>query len=320
MFQWFPIRYDQIANFAGNLSTCLAAGVELRKAVRTSSGALVKSTPEFRRVWDRIEQGLPLSEALRAIGHRLPPFVVPVVVCGEQTGRLDQSLRFLEEHCRMLHRPREALRNAWLLPLAIFFGGKALSVTVLFLFGSWSSTVSAIGDLVVSLGSLAAVAIIIFVTPIKSLLDQIKLMIPVIASVERELAVNRFLHVFSMLYGSGGQRVEKMIRHACQTISNHWLRQDLLRAAVEIERGATLSEAFGKTKTLSRDEQSELAAGEHAGRLAETSVRVAERVGESAATKLTWITHVTLRITMGMVVMSVAGTILPILLWSLLGR
>jgi type IV pilus assembly protein PilC len=315
----FPLRYDQIASFAGNLSTCLAAGVEIGRAVRTSSGALAKSTPQFREVWSRVEQGEPLSDALRVIEGRLPAFVIPVVQCGELTGRLDQALQFLADHCRMLHRPSEAIRNAWLLPLAIFFGGKVLSVVLLLLFGSWSSTVSATGDLLASCGSLAAVVILITVTPIKLLFDQAKLMVPVIGSVERELAVNRFLHVFSMLYGSGGQRVEKMIRHACQTITNHWLRQDLLRAAAQIERGASLSEAFAKTTTLTRDEQSELEAGDLAGRLAETSTRIAERVGESAATKLTWITHVTFRVTMGMVAFSVAGTILPLLILARLG-
>ncbi len=316
----FQLRYDQIANFAGNLSTCLAAGVELQKGVRTSSGALVKSMPEFRGVWERIDQGQPLSDALRVIERRLPPFVIPVVRCGEQTGRLDESLRFLAEHCRLLHRPTEALRNAWLLPLAIYFGGKAVLLLLLLVLGSWSSMLSAASDLVVSFGSLAAVAIILFVTPIKTLTDRAKLMLPVIGSVEREVAVNRFLHVFALLYGSGGQRVEKMIRHACQTIDNDWLRQDLLRAAERVERGATVTEAFDKTTTLTRDEKSELAAGELAGRLAETSARIAERVGESAAAKLVWLTNITVRITMGMVVFSLAGTILPILILGALGR
>jgi type II secretory pathway component PulF len=162
--------------------------------------------------------------------------------------------------------------------------------------------------------------ILVIATPIKLVFDQIKLRLPVVSSVERELAMNRFLHVFSMLYGSGGQRVEKMIRHASQTISNDWLRRDMLRAAVYIERGATLTETFDRITTLTRDEQSELAAGDQAGRLTETCARVADRLGESASAKLTWITRVTVRITMGVVTLSLAGTILPILLLSRLGR
>jgi type II secretory pathway component PulF len=280
---------------------------------------LVKVAPEFRQVWDRIDQGEPLSEALKSLERRLPPFVLPVVRCGEQTGRLDQSLRFLADHCRMLHRPTEALRNAWQLPLAILLGAKALTVLLLLLLGSWSSFLSAIGDLIINLGSLAAVAIVILVTPIKSFIDQVKLLIPVIASIERELAVNRFLHVFSLLYGSGGQRVERMIQHSCQTVTNDWLRRDLSRAATAIERGATLPEAFTRTTALTRDEQSELAMGDHAGRLAEVSARIADRVGESAAAKLNGVTFVATRITMGTVGLSLIGTVIPILLWRQFG-
>jgi type II secretory pathway component PulF len=310
----FPLRYDQIANFAGNLSTCLAAGVEWRKAIRTSSGALVNATPEFRGVWDRIDQGEPLSDALRVIERRLPPFVMPVVRCGERTGRLDEALHFLAEHCRMLHRPSTAVRNAWLLPLAIYFGGKALGLILLFLFGSWSSMLSAAMDLLTSCGSLAAIVILYLATPIKTLIDQVKVLLPVIGTVERELALNRFLHVFSMLIATGGERVEDMIRHAAQTIDNDVLRADLIRAAGQVERGATLAEAFDKTTTLSTDEKSELAAGDLAGRLAETCARIAQRAGESAATKLVWITHVTTRLTMGLAAFSLAASILPLLL------
>jgi type II secretory pathway component PulF len=316
----FRLRYDQIANFAGNLSTCLTAGVEIRKAIRTSAGALIKSHPEFGRVLDAVDRGESLSDALRTVQRRLPPFVIPVVRCGEQTGHLDQCLHFLAEHCRMLHRPSEALRNVWLLPLSIYFGGKVLRLLLMLLFGTWYGMTAAVGDLVASTGSLAAVVVVLLFTPIKALVDRVKLFLPVIGSVERELAVNRFLHVFSLLYGTGGQRVEQMVQQACQTVENDALREDLLRVAKFVKQGATLTEAFAQTTALTPDEQSELAAGDLAGRLSETAARMAQRAGESAATKLVWITTVTARITFGLVAFSLVGTILQLVLLSQLGR
>jgi type II secretory pathway component PulF len=97
----FPLRYDQLARFADNLSVSLAAGVELRQAIRTSSGSLVKTVPAFREVWERVDQGEHLSEALRAVESQLPRFVLPVVESGECSGRLIESLRFLSTHLRM---------------------------------------------------------------------------------------------------------------------------------------------------------------------------------------------------------------------------
>jgi type II secretory pathway component PulF len=313
------LRYDQLAMFADNLATCLTAGVELKYAIRTSSGALVKAAPEFRGVWGRIDQGQPLSEALRPVAHRLPSFVLPVVVCGEQTGRLDESLRFLAEHCRLLHRPSEALRNVWLFPLAIHFGGLILACILHLLLGSWSGMLAAASQLVISAGTVSAIAILIIATPIKLLVDRIKLWLPVLGSAEREISVNRFLHVFSLLYGGGGQRVEKMVRDSCQTVSNVWLREKLLRAATQIERGGTLPEAFARTTVFTTDEHAELEAGELAGRLAETSARIAVRVGESAAAKLTAVTHVITRITMFMVTFSLVGTVLSLAVARIFG-
>lgn len=310
----FGYRYDRFSAFASNLATCLAAGVDLSRGIRTSSGALSRSMPEFRMVWDRVDHGQPLSEALQVIEHRLPPFALPVIVCGEQTGRLEESLRFLAEHCRALHRPTEALRNTWLVPLTIYLAGQALGCLLHLVLGSWSGLLSAIVELLITIGSLAAIAVLLRLSPFKALGDRVKLLVPVLGAAERELAVSRFLHVFSLLYSSGGSRVETMIRNACRPVTNIWLRQDLLRAATRIENGVSLPEAFASTSTLSLDEQHELAAGELAGRLAETSSRMAMRADESAAAKLNLITRYASRIMSGLVTFSLAGTFLRLLI------
>lgn len=314
----FKIRYDRLAGFTNNLATCLSAGIDVKQGLRTSSGALVKAAPEFRAVWERVDHGEPLSEALRSVENRLPNFFIPVVQCGEQTGRLDEALRFLAEHCRMLHRPSEALRNMWLLPLAIHFGGLLLACVLHLLFGTWSGMSEAAGAILRSAGSVIAIAILILFTPIKFLIDRAKLLIPVLGSVEREIAVNRFLHVFSLLYGAGGQRVEMMIRHASQSVSNYWLKEDLARAASEIERGSTFPEAFARTTTLTHDEKCELEVGDQAGRLAETCSRLAIRAGESASTKLAVITKIVSRITMFFATLSLIGTISSLLITRIL--
>ena len=310
----FKIRYDRLAGFTNNLATCLSAGVDVKQAVRTSSGALIKAVPEFRAVWERVDRGDPLSEALRSVENKLPSFYIPAVQCGEQTGRLDEALRFLAEHCRLLHRPSEALRNMWLLPLAIHFGSLALACGLQLFFGTWFGMVTAADNFLVSAGSVTAVAILVLLTPMKYLIDRAKLLIPVLGSAEREIAVNRFLHVFSLLYGAGGQRVERMIRQASQSVGNYWLKEDLARAANQIEKGSTLPEAFAGTTTLTHDERCELEAGDLAGRLAETCSRVAVRAGESASAKLAVITKVVARITMFFATLSLVGTIMSLMI------
>ncbi|MFH1918679.1 MAG: hypothetical protein ABIP48_02155 [Planctomycetota bacterium] len=52
----------------------------------------------------------------------------------------------------------------------------------------------------------AALFFIFGVPQAKFIVDRAKLLLPVVGQAERELAVNRFLHSFNLLYSTGGTR------------------------------------------------------------------------------------------------------------------
>jgi type IV pilus assembly protein PilC len=311
------IPLEELSRFAGNLGTCLEAGIRvpqsLRTCTRSSSTALLPRIAEAAA--QRAGSGMELSDALEPHQRHFPPFFIPMIRCGERVGRLDEALRYLEEHCRLLGPPSRMMRNTWLYPLVIvLFGSLVKALAYLFL-APISQTFSYVIDTLFNYGILAVVVWFFLAVPeAKRILDHLKLFLPVIGPVERELALNRFFHSFNMLHSTSGMRVEAMIRLAAQAIGNAVVRDDVLRAAAVVEAKGTITEAFAVPKTITVEQQATIGAGEQAGKLEDALAALSRATAESVRARLKVFQEVFFRIVMFLVTLSVAGTLLSLIM------
>jgi len=262
----------------------------------------------MQEVADSVRRGESLTAALTASCHGLPPFFVPVIEAGEVTGRLDDSLRFLETHCRLLARPATALRNFWLVPLAVILAGTILRFLAFLSWGSWSGTLAFIWGSLKSYAALAAMWFIVFGTPFRPAIDFLKLHLPFIGTLERDLNASRFFHALAMLHATAGHRVEQMIRVAARTVSNQLLQTDLEEVATEIERGSTITEAFDAASYLAPLQKQMIATGELSGTLERSYHLIAEEAANKLQVRLELVHIWSVRITLCIVVFSVIRT------------
>lgn len=81
------------SRFAKTLATCYSAGLTIPRSVEIASDTCGNQAvrENLRRAVPALEGGVKLSEALAAVAH-LPPAVAQVIVTGEQTGRMDETL------------------------------------------------------------------------------------------------------------------------------------------------------------------------------------------------------------------------------------
>ena len=317
--QFFPLSYEQLGHLSYNLATCLSAGIALPQAFRTTTKSLAKTnSAAWIEVADRLDHNESLAEALQAVEPRLPPFFLPLVAAGEETGRLDEIFRYLADHCRMLARPTRALRNVWLGPLLVYLLSIPLKILLFLWFGDWSGTWARVVDAVAALGSLGAIAFLLTVPLLKPAWDRLRVIVPILGRSERDVSVSRFLRVFSMLYATGGMRVENMIRFAAKSVSNDFFQRDLLRAAKRVERGDSLSQAFSSCISLNHEEQQTIAAGELSGTLEAACHRLATNLDEVLEARLKVVTNIAMRVTMFVVTMSVVGLVLNLVTMAVL--
>ena len=306
------IPYERLSLFAGNLATCLEAGLALPASLEISSRVLggTHLAEAMRIAVAEVREGRTLCEALSAARDELPAFFVPVLAAGEATGRLDASLRYLEEHCRMLAGPARALRNAWLLPLAVALAGTLMKLMAHLWFASWGMTFRFVWGSIVAYGTFAAILFVAFGSPFRPLMDLLRLHLPLCGPVERGIASNRFFHALAMLHAAAGHRVEQMIRVAARTVSNSTLRADFEQVARRIEQGDSIPEAFNVSMYVAPIQQQMIATGDLSGTLEQSY----ERIADEAATQLQgrlelfqmWFVRVTLVIVVYSAVYTVA--------------
>ena len=135
---------------------------------------------------------------------------------------------------------------------------------------------------------------------------------PVIGSVARDIAANRFFQAFAMLYAAAGQRVENMIRVAASTVKNRTLQTDLLDVAKQVEQGASLPEAFGTSRYVSREQRNEIESGDVSGTLERSFERISNDAGKRLKFRLQAFEQIFFRIMTFAVASSIAMTLMEL--------
>jgi type II secretory pathway component PulF len=82
------------SRFAKTLATCYAAGLPITRSVEIAGDTCGNEMVRLNcsRSIPALQSGAKLSEALGAVAL-LPPMIMQVIVTGETTGRLDETLR-----------------------------------------------------------------------------------------------------------------------------------------------------------------------------------------------------------------------------------
>ncbi len=278
-----------VAVFSGNLATCLRAGLSVPDSLETCTHSSPKGflRSSGKRLVEKTRSGASLSEALEEIAPHLPRFYLPALRCGEQSGRTEEALQYLEEHCRLLDRPYQSMRNLWLVPFAFFLAAQAFVLLVAIFRLSLLGAVSILWSALWQLATLAALVLLVAnVTPLRRLFDRLLLMLPVIGPCVRDLSVNRFFHAFGLLYSTSGMSVPRMVRLACDSVGNLAVQDDFLAAIPYLEQGHSLSESLDNCPVLNENDKTMIASGEEAGRLADSLGKLCQQTAESLQVRL----------------------------------
>ena len=225
------ISLAQLSLFSGNLATCISAGLEIPRSLTTCQRSA--PSPILREILTaaakRAAGGKSLFDALKPHERSFPAFFLPAVRCGEEAGRLDETLRYLETHCRLLVEPMRIMRNMWFAPLCLLLADTVICITAYCFIAPRAMTIAYVLDWLRFYAILAAaVAAVLYVPPLRFLAESVRLIVPIIGPAERELTMNRFFHAMNVLYSTGGRRVEEMIRLAADSAENLALRADFL--------------------------------------------------------------------------------------------
>lgn len=287
------LRDGALANFAGELSVLLGAGIRLPRALEILSRQIADR--RLRRILiacrEKLMAGTPLWTALREIGG-FPPLFREIVRAGEENGRLDAALTRLSAYYGNRRRLRERIRSAliyptflilltllvgwiaavWLLPALsslLFSLGASLPLpTRILLKGSeWISTRKTAIPAVLS-------ALILICPPLFRLAGRIRaiqaigLHLPVIGRILRLLAATQFASALALL-ADAGILLTDSLRISAQVIGNREVARTVRIAAGRLESGECLGDALRDCRAFPPMLTEMARVGWESGRLAE---------------------------------------------------
>ena len=302
------VRRDDMVVFTRQLATLLEARLSLSKALatlydQTRNAALREAVFQISQ---DVDSGLSLSQALERQREIFSEFFISMVRSAEVTGTLDQVAGFLadftEREATLVSRARSALIYPMIV-VALFVAVAGIMITFVFpqiqpVFEQADVPLPLLSQMLISAGvfinrfwlaivlALVVVALIVldyFRTPEgRSVLDDMKIRLPIVRKVYLPLTVTRFASAATILL-KGGIPVAQAMEIAGETVDNVLYRDVLHEVSRDIREGVPLSEAIAKHANYFPVVVSQMVAvGEATGQLDQMLTRIATFYGRES--------------------------------------
>jgi len=286
-----PIPLPTLGFFFDQFAILLHAGRPIHQALQS---AVPPDAPELGRICSAVERplcaGVPLHRALLPWKHRLPEIVLPILEVGEVSGTLEGAAMRLAEAfgqaAALERRYRTAFFDPWLVILGITLYSAATHFT--------PSPVQMLLDAILTFLQFTALYILgrlllrglLRWEGLRYTLDSIKLALPLMGTVTRNLAAARWARSFAVLWNSGVP-ISTALEVSSRSAQNACYERALRRAAVQTQAGQSLSASLLRTQLLPAHLLEIVRTGETTGNLGSSLEQFAGLLESEAFTQAT---------------------------------
>lgn len=277
------VSVNDLAIFYRQLATAVRAGIPIHRALLSVAENTGK--PRLRRVVQAVvadlNLGKPLVTAMSKHPHVFDELQLALIRAGEEGGLLDNMLERIADYLERDYKLRMKIRAGTFYPKVLLVAGIFIPKIPTLVIGGGlipylKETVGWAGPFL--LGVLAVVAVMrlaLQIEPFRDLYDSIKLLIPGIGGMIRQMAMARFSRAMAALFGAGVP-LQRTIAISTLAAQNHYLTKRLRKAIAGVEHGQSISEAFRKTGVMPPLVLDMLRTGESTGSVDSMMDKVAE--------------------------------------------
>ncbi|MGN6552884.1 MAG: type II secretion system F family protein [Verrucomicrobiota bacterium] len=305
---------DQVV-FTRQLATMIDAGLAMVQCLQ----ALAEQTNNkamrdvIRDICARVEAGDSFSEALQKHPKVFNRLYISMVSAGEKGGLLAEILSRLATYLENTARLRKKVKSAMMYPTVVTV--VAIGITIFLLvkvipvfgdiytgFGSklpgptqflinLSNIVKSYFLLMILVGGGAVYGWLHFIKtkPGRQFWDARRIKLPIFGAIAHKICLARFTRTFASLVRSGVPILE-VLQIVSQTVGNVIMERAIKEAAVNIERGESISAALGKHAIFPSMIVRMITAGEQTGKIDNMLERVSDFLDEEIETTLSGIT------------------------------
>ena len=285
------LKAKQLAAFCKELSTLLASGVSLVRAldiISDQEGIPPKEKEVYQAVLMDLRKGISLSEAMET-KKCFPDLMIGMLRAGEGSGNLDQVTDRLATQYEKDYKLTQQVKSAMTYPCILLVMCVVIVILIVtFILPQFQSLFDqmdslpvitniliACSDFLVHKWYLALLAVFTMVMIIRLLaaipavhkqLDYRKVHMPVFGKLFKVVYTARFARTLSSLYSSG-MPIATAIGIAGNTIDNSYIEEQFEQVVMKVRSGVPLSQALRDVDGLQKKLSSTILVGEESGRL-----------------------------------------------------
>ncbi len=296
------VSFRELENFTRMLSSLLAAGVPLSRALtilyREASNPVARA--QWKEVHDKVVDGMSLADAMSQAPQTFPRVYSAMVQAGETGGFLDLVLQQIAEFQNRDKDLRAKLVSALIYPCVLLFLAIAVLIFLLvFFIPRFQSIFSGFGaalplitqiivgasEIVRGYGLFVAVAVFVLFYFLRNWMqsqagrrkyENALLKVPVIGNLTAKFAMARFCRMLGTLLGAGVPLIYAL-NVARKSIHNQILHDTVTESIERVKKGDQLATSLADCKELFSGSVLEMVSvAEESGRLDQELVRLAE--------------------------------------------
>ena len=291
---------------------CLSSGINAARSLELSGSSSESRALRrcVRQAIVKVKDGETIWEALALNEKIFPHFFVPVVRCGEESGRLVEAFEYLCDYCHKLRPAAKFVRKTWLYPIVMIVFGWLVRLVLYYIFDSPGTAWKFAQGTFVKFGIIVAILYVVLrLRQAKVLFDWIKLQLPLLRETQIDFSVDIFFRTLNLMYKTGGIHIARMVEMASLTIANSLIKKDFLRAHQPLLDGETIAETFSSQKLVPQVYKDEIAVGSVSGELDRCLDKICEISSQMLEMRLEIFNNIFLRIVSFAVGFSIAFTI-----------
>ncbi|MFH1854751.1 MAG: type II secretion system F family protein [Candidatus Omnitrophota bacterium] len=316
--------------FTRQLSTLIAAGLPLVKALRTLYDQLEPGALKdiIKQLVNEVESGTNFSESLSHFPRVFPEFYINMIKAGELGGMLESILKRLSEFLDKNQKLRDKVKSALMYPAFVLIVAVLILVMLMvFVIPTFTNMFSELGGalplptkVLIAVSEITRKAwyliplIPVFIVLLykfiiknpdrKLVVDKIKLHIPVVGGLIQQICVARFTRTLGTLLTSGVP-ILNSLETVKDTIGNEFIARAVIEVRDSIKEGESVSGPMEASKAFPALVVKMVNIGEETGQLDKMLIQIADNFEEEvdvAISGLTSLLEPLLIVFMGLVV------------------
>jgi type IV pilus assembly protein PilC len=301
--------------FTRQLATMIDAGLAMVQSLQ----ALAEQTTNkvmrdvIRDICTRVEGGDSFSEALQKHPKAFSRLYVCMVAAGEKGGLLAEILARLAVYLENAARLRKKVKSAMMYPTVVTIVAILITIFLLIkvvpvfgeIFKSFGASLPAPTQFLIDLSHFVQKFILLIIlgggggvygwfyfikTPTgRAFWDTYRIKLPIFGSIAHKICLARFTRTLASLVRSGVPILE-VLQIVSQTVGNVVMEKAIKTAALDIERGESISVALGKHPVFPVMIIRMVTAGEQTGKIDNMLERIADFLDDEIETTLSGLT------------------------------